>query len=147
MVPPLMCNVHVPPDRTGWPCPGSQCPVPLSAFKDALNDASLVLGEGWRLKCLQQKGGGLGKVSCWHQRENWGDAVGAESRSPGCLVGHGGHIGTSITLSWGVVLGVRNIQCSVNQRWALEHASNAIKAKTKGQLSLPEQKGQPRNDS
>ena len=61
MVPPLMCDVHILPDHTGWPCPGSQCPVPLCAFKDALNDAPLVLGEDWRLKCLSRKEGDWGR--------------------------------------------------------------------------------------
>ena len=74
---------------------------------------------------MQQRGGvGGGKVSGWLQKEGWGLAVGAESRSPGCLV-----------VTWGAVLEVRNVQLSVNQTWALEHVPSATKAKTKGAIT------------
>lgn len=135
------------PTRQGGPGQAPRALVPMPAFKDALSDNRPVLGEGWRWKHLQQRGGGWGggwggvgvnrgKSQAGSTRRGWGAAVGVESRNLGCLM-----------VTWGGVLEVRNIQPCMNQRWALEHAPSATKAKTKGQVRLPGQKGQPRNAS
>lgn len=88
----------------------------------------MVIGQSWEKagdESVCSRGGegvGGGKVSGWLQKEGWGLAVRAESRSPGCLV-----------VTWVAVLEVRNVQLSV--KVGLGACPERYKGKAKGAIT------------